>query len=117
MVLLGLGSKTENMQVYAKLANGHKSAVSALLVVGGREPGGPDQLVSAAVDGTIAIWDPSAALSKGVEKEISPKVSFKAHDAAVLSLAVFYSVTSPELARPIMITTGEFAWAPSILAG
>lgn len=47
------------MQCYARLVGAHKAAVTKLLVVGGKEPGSPDALVSAAADGTIAYWQPS----------------------------------------------------------
>jgi len=48
-------------QVYAKLVGGHKGAVTALLPVGATAPGGPDRLLSAGADGTIAVWEPSTA--------------------------------------------------------
>lgn len=57
--------KTTNVQVYAKLAGGHKGAVTGLLPLGSTEPGGPDRLVSAAADGTVAVWQPSLATSGG----------------------------------------------------
>ena len=47
-------------QVAARLVGGHKSAVTALLALPSREPGGPDALVSAGADGTVAVWEPSA---------------------------------------------------------
>ena len=50
------------LQVYAKLTGGHKNAITALLPLGSTEPGGPDRLVSAAADGTIAVWQPSTAV-------------------------------------------------------
>ena len=40
---------------------GHKSAVTALLALPSREPGGPDALISAGADGTVAVWEPSAS--------------------------------------------------------
>ena len=43
------------MQVYAKLTGVHKGAVTALLPMGSLEPGGPDRLISAGIDGTIAV--------------------------------------------------------------
>ena len=43
------------MQVYAKLTGVHKGAVTALLPMGSLEPGGPDRLISAGADGTIAV--------------------------------------------------------------
>ena len=47
------------MQCYARLVGAHKTAVTKLVSVGGKEPGSPDALVSAAADGTIAYWQPS----------------------------------------------------------
>lgn len=65
------------LQVYAKLTGGHKSTVTKLLVLGGREQGGPDLLLSSAADGTVAVWEPSAAAPQGPDKEISPKVCIR----------------------------------------
>ncbi len=42
-------------QVYAKLTGVHKGAVTALLPMGSLEPGGPDRLISAGIDGTVAV--------------------------------------------------------------
>ncbi len=61
-------------QVYAKLTGAHKSAVTKLLVLGGREQGGPDMLLSCSTDGTVAVWEPSATAPQGPDKEISAKV-------------------------------------------
>lgn len=60
--------------MYAKLTGAHKSAVTKLLVLGGREQGGPDLLLSCSADGTIAVWEPSAAAPQGPDKEIAAKV-------------------------------------------
>ena len=49
------------MQVHARLVQGHKGAVTALLALPNKEPGGPDALISAGADGTIAVWEPSAS--------------------------------------------------------
>lgn len=63
------------MQVYAKLVEGHKSsAVNALRVLGAKEEGGPDLLLSAGADGAVALWEPSAAAPAGPDKEVKPKV-------------------------------------------
>jgi hypothetical protein len=56
-------------QVYAKLT-GHKAGVTCLLALGSREAGGPDLLMSAAQDGSMALWDPSKTLPKGPDKEV-----------------------------------------------
>lgn len=47
--------------MYAKLVGGHKGAVTGLLPLGSVAPGGPDRLLSAGADGTIAVWEPSTA--------------------------------------------------------
>ena len=49
------------MQCYARLVGGHKASVTKLLAIGGKEPGSPDGLISAAADGTVATWLPSNA--------------------------------------------------------
>ena len=54
---------TWRVQVAARLVGGHKAAVTALLALPSREPGGPDALVSAGADGTVAVWEPSASAS------------------------------------------------------
>lgn len=46
-------------QVYARLVGGHKGAVTQLLPLGAVAPGGAERLLSAAADGTIAVWEPS----------------------------------------------------------
>lgn len=65
-------------QVYAKLTGAHKSSVTKLLVLGAREQGGPDFLLSCSADGTVAVWEPSAAAPQGPDKEISAKVTWAA---------------------------------------
>lgn len=49
------------LQCYARLVGGHKAAVTKLLVMGGKDIGSPDILISGAADGTIATWMPSNA--------------------------------------------------------
>lgn len=48
---------------------GHKTGVTKLLVVGGKEPGSADGLISAAADGTVAAWQPSTAIA-GVTRSL-----------------------------------------------
>ena len=40
--------------MYARLTGGHKAAVTKLLALGSKEENGPDLLLSAAADGSIA---------------------------------------------------------------
>ena len=61
-------------QVHAKLVGGHKGAVTALAALAAPQPGGADLLLSAGADGIIALWEPSAAPPRDVDREISPKV-------------------------------------------
>jgi hypothetical protein len=77
------------MAVYAKLAGGHKGAVTALLPLGSPSPGGPDRLISASADGSVAVWDPSRTPARGADREMAPAKTFKAHDGAVRSAALF----------------------------
>ena len=72
--------------MYARLTGGHKAAVTKLLALGSKEENGPDLLLSAAADGSIAVWEPSAAAPQGPDKERLPKVS-PAHPAR-LEMAV-----------------------------
>ncbi|BDA49478.1 hypothetical protein COCOBI_14-0960 [Coccomyxa sp. Obi] len=96
------------LQVYAKLTGAHKSSVTKLLVLGGREQGGPDFLLSCSADGTVAVWEPSAAAPQGPDKEISAKVSFKAHDGAVLAMQLFQvNQGSPDPGPLRLITSGD----------
>ena len=60
--------------MHAKLGGGHKGAVKALTALAAPQPGGADLLLSAGADGTIALWEPSAAAPRDVDREISPKV-------------------------------------------
>lgn len=87
------------MAVYAKLTGGHKSAVTVLLPFASEAPGGPDRLVSASADGSIAIWDPSQTPVRGSDREMAPKRTFKAHDSGVRS-AAFYVAYAHGGAKP-----------------
>ena len=49
--------------------------MTQLLALGSKEENGPDLLLSAAADGSIAVWEPSAAAPQGPDKERLPKVS------------------------------------------
>ena len=60
--------------MHAKLVEGHKSAVSALRVLGAREEGGPDLLLSCGADGGVAVWEPSGAAPAGPDKAGKPQV-------------------------------------------
>lgn len=60
--------------MHAKLVGGHKGAVTALAALAAPQPGGADLLLSAGADGIIALWEPSAAPPRDVDREISPKV-------------------------------------------
>ncbi len=71
-------------QVYAKLTGAHKSSVTKLLVLGAREQGGPDFLLSCSADGTVAVWEPSAAAPQGPDKEISAKVTWTLEHSTLL---------------------------------
>ncbi len=54
-LIAGRTPRAAAMQVYAKLSGVHKGQVTALLPMGSLEPGGPDRLISAGADGTIAV--------------------------------------------------------------
>jgi hypothetical protein len=54
-----------------------------MLPLASEVPGGPDMLLSASADGTLAVWDPSRSPMKGPDREIAAKHSFKAHDNGV----------------------------------
>lgn len=54
-----------------------------MLPLASEAPGGPDMLLTASADGSVAVWDPSRSPTKGPDREIAPKHSFKAHDSAV----------------------------------
>lgn len=61
----------------------HGKAVTAMLPLASEAPGGPDQLLTASADGTIAVWDPSRSVARGPDREMAPKHSWKAHDGGV----------------------------------
>lgn len=94
--------------VYGKLAGAHRGAITSLLVLGSEEPGGPDRLISASADGTVALWDPSRTPRRGAEREIAHVRSFKAHEGGVLSAALFvgYAGEAPEGLPLRLMTTG-----------
>ena len=76
--------------VFAKLSGGHRSSITSLQVIGSEDgPAGPERLVSASADGTIAIWDPSKSPMHGSDREISPIKTLKGHDAAIRDVTYF----------------------------
>lgn len=54
-----------------------------MLPLASEKPGGPDMLLTASADGTLAVWDPSLTAVRGADREMSAKHSFKAHDSGV----------------------------------
>ncbi len=99
-------------QVYAKLTGAHKAAVTGILPLGSTEPGGPDRLVTAAADGTIAVWQPSLATSGGAGAH-APVATWKAHEGPVNSLTFYRHLTdSPEQPALRLATAGAVrtAW-------
>lgn len=58
-------------------------------------------LISASADGTVCVWDPSANLPNGPEKEIKAKISFKAHPDGVLAMALFQPPIDTPDAQPV----------------
>jgi WD40 repeat protein len=94
------------MTVYAKLAGGHRGAITALLPLGAAAPGGPDRLVSASADGSVAVWDPSRTPVRGAGREIAPAKAFKAHDSGVRSAALFAAYAGDKLQElPLRLAT------------
>jgi WD40 repeat protein len=95
--------------VFGKLSGGHKGSITAMTVVSGDFPGAPDMLITASTDGTIAIWDPSRSPARGPDREMSPKVSYKAHDGSVNSVALFLAHDDGTPAPPPLrlATVGE----------
>ena len=86
---------------------GHTKAVTALLPLSNPRPGGGDMLISSSLDGTILVWDPSSSLPKGPEKELSSKLTIKAHADGVLSMALFQAAVDTVDAPPLhLCTTG-----------
>lgn len=95
--------------VFGKLSGAHKGSITAMTVVSGDFPGAPDMLITASTDGTIAIWDPSRSPARGSDREMSPKVSYKAHDGSVNSMALFLAHDDGTPAPPPLrlATVGE----------
>ncbi len=86
---------------------GHAKAVTALLPLSNPRPGGGDMLISASLDGNLLLWDPSTTLPKGPEKEITSKLTIKAHADGVLSMALFQPAIETPDAQPLhLCTTG-----------
>jgi hypothetical protein len=66
-------------------------------------------LLTAGADGSVAVWDPSRSATKGPDREIAPKHSFKAHDSAVHAMTYFLTYTEkpdPPVLR--LATAGAF---------
>ena len=93
------------LQCYARLVGGHKLGVTKLLVIGGKDTTSPDRLVSAGADGTVALWDPSAAARGAAAKEVSPVSTAKVHDSEILSLALCCAPTAGAEPGPVMLAT------------
>ncbi len=96
------------LQVCAKCqVQGHTKAVTALLPLSNPQPGGGDMLISASLDGNLLVWDPSTMLPRGPEKEITSKLTIKAHADGVLSMAFFQAAIETPDAQPLhLCTTG-----------
>lgn len=84
---------------------GHIKAVTSLLPLSNPRPGGGDMLLSASLDGTVMVWDPSTTLPKGPEKEVAPKHTIKAHADGVLSMALFQAAVDTPDAQPLHLCT------------
>lgn len=91
-------------QVCAKLqVQGHVKAVTALVALSNPKPGGGDMLISSSMDGNIVVWDPSASLPIGPEKEVTAKLTMKAHADGVLSMALFQAPIDTPDAQPLYL--------------
>lgn len=91
--------------MYAKLTGAHKGAVTSMLPLGSKEPAGPDRLVTAAADGTVAVWEPSLATPTNTH---APVATWKAHDGPVSSLTFFRHLTgTPEQPPLRLVTAGD----------
>lgn len=62
-------------------------------------------LISASLDGTVMVWDPSTSLPKGAEKEVPSKHTIKAHADGVLSMALFQAAVDTPDAQPLQLCT------------
>ena len=100
---------TTATQVCAKLqVQGHIKAVTALVALSNPKPGGGDMLISSSMDGNIVVWDPSANLPVGPEKEVTAKLTIKAHADGVLSMALFQAPIDTPDAQPLYLcSTGK----------
>lgn len=54
-----------------------------MLPLASEKPGGPDMLLTASADGTLAVWDPSRTQVRGADREVAARHAFKAHDSGV----------------------------------
>lgn len=96
--------------LYAKLTDGHKSSITALVPLASDKPGGPDRLLSADASGYVALWDPSRTPARGPDQEIAPQRTFKAHDSGVKSAALYFAYAegaAPEALPPRLATVGD----------
>ena len=62
-------------------------------------------LISASLDGTVMVWDPSTTLPRGPEKEVPAKHTIKAHADGVLSMALFQAALDTPDAQPLQLCT------------
>lgn len=61
----------------------HGKGVTAMLPLASEAPGGPDRLLTAAADGSVAVWDPSRSVARGPDREMAAQHTWKAHDGGV----------------------------------
>lgn len=70
-------------------------------------------LISASLDGTVMVWDPSTTLPKGPEKEVPPKHTIKAHADGVLSMALFQAAVDTPDTQPLQLCTTGLQHTPN----
>ena len=112
--LLGFQHGVFDLQCHAKLVGGHKTAVSHLQSIPGRNALNPEEgLVSAGSDGSLAVWYPSAQAEKlGLlaSQELASTATAKAHEGEIHSMTVVQS-QSPEAgtesAHLYLVSSGE----------
>lgn len=85
----------------------HKTGVSKLLAIGGKEAGGPERLVSGGADGSLAVWEPKLAAPGGAPREIPPTATTKAHDSEIVAMTLSHRGSDGFDSGPtILVTAG-----------
>ena len=92
--LRGASQQQQQQQPPTTLVSPSKSPSTCIVALSGASASGGDKLLAGTTDGGVLVWDP---LGGGTGRDVSPQTSHKAHEGAVLSVALL----PPRPDRPV----------------